>query len=134
MAEGSSDARPVLTAVAKRRRLNKASLLLLNEDSNADSSTSSSSHSDSDDELALYAVMFEQLFTPPEKRPKVQSYVEKTVAAYSDEEFRQNFRLSRSVANSLAAEFTKSPYYPAKSDRGGLPLESPEEHVMSFLW
>ncbi|KAH7937284.1 hypothetical protein HPB49_010077 [Dermacentor silvarum] len=30
--------------------------------------------------------MFEQLFAPPEKRPKVESYVEKTVAAYSDEE------------------------------------------------
>ncbi|KAL1486147.1 hypothetical protein MTO96_047076 [Rhipicephalus appendiculatus] len=137
MAEGSSDVRPVLTAAAKRRRLNEELLLLLDEDSNAssnDSSTSSSSDSDSDDDLALYEVMFERLFTPPEKRPKVESYVEKTVAAYSDEEFRRNFRLSRSVANSLVAEFAKSPYYPSRSDRGGLPPKSPEEHVLSFLW
>ncbi|KAH6923542.1 hypothetical protein HPB50_002164 [Hyalomma asiaticum] len=89
-AEGSSDARPVLTAVAKRRRLNEELLLLLDEDSDADSSTSSSldSGSDNDNDLALYEVMFEQLFTPPEKRPKVESYVEKTVAAYSGQEVR----------------------------------------------
>ncbi|KAH7961448.1 hypothetical protein HPB52_009066 [Rhipicephalus sanguineus] len=86
MAEGSSDARPVLTAVAKSRRLNEELLLLLDKDSDADSSTSSSSDSDDDDDLALYEVIFEQLFTPPEKRPK--SYVEKTATAYSDHEVR----------------------------------------------
>ncbi|XP_075546510.1 uncharacterized protein LOC142579814 isoform X2 [Dermacentor variabilis] len=78
--------------------------------------------------------MFEQLFTPPEKRPKVESYVEKTVAAYSDKEFRRNFRLSRSAADSLAAEFAKSPHYPSRTDRGGLPPKSPQEHVLSFSW
>nr|XP_050050091.2 putative nuclease HARBI1 [Dermacentor andersoni] len=100
-----------------------------------DSSTSSSSDSSGDDEdLALYEQMFEQLFTPPEKRPKVESYVEKTVAAYSNEEYRRNFRLSRSAADSLAAEFAKSPHYPSRTDRGGLPPKSPQEHVLSFLW
>lgn len=78
--------------------------------------------------------MFEYLFSPPEQRPKVESYLEKTVAAYSDEEFRRNFRLSRSVANALAAEFGKSPHYPSRRDDGGLPPKSPEEHVLSFLW
>nr|XP_050026906.1 putative nuclease HARBI1 [Dermacentor andersoni] len=76
-------------AAAKRCRLDEELLLLFDEDSSCstDSSTSSSSDSSGDDEdLALYEQMFEQLFTPPEKRPKVESYVEKTVAAFSDEE------------------------------------------------
>lgn len=111
-------------------------LLLLDEDSSTDSSTSSSSDSgsDDDDDLALCEFMFEQLFAPPEKRPKVGVVCGKTVAAYSDEEFRRNFRLSRAVANSLAAEFAKSPRYPSRTDRGGLDPKSPEEHVLSFLW
>ncbi|KAK8760846.1 hypothetical protein V5799_011671 [Amblyomma americanum] len=139
----SGDSRPVPTnvmSVAKRRRLDEELLMLFDEDSSCsvDSDTSSSSDSSSsssdDDDLALYEEMFQQLFTPPEKRPKVESYLEKTVAAYSDEEFRRNFRLSRSVANALAAEFAKSPHYPSRTDRGGLPPKSPQEHVLSFLW
>ncbi|XP_072145075.1 putative nuclease HARBI1 [Dermacentor andersoni] len=106
-------------AAAKRCRLDEELLLLFDEDSSCstDSSTSSSSDSSGDDEdLALYEQMFEQLFTPPEKRPKVESYVEKTVAAFSDE------------------EFAKSPHYASRTDRGGLPPKSPQEHVQSFLW
>ncbi|KAK8772096.1 hypothetical protein V5799_024659 [Amblyomma americanum] len=137
---GSGDSRPVPAsgmAVAKRCRQDEE-LLLFDEDStcSTDSSTSSSSDSSSgdDEDLVLYEQMFEQLFTPLEKRPKVESYVEKTVAAYSDEEFRRNFRLSRPAADSLAAEFAKSPHYPSRTDRGGLPSKSPQEHVLSFLW
>ncbi|KAK8787441.1 hypothetical protein V5799_022782, partial [Amblyomma americanum] len=142
MAESNSgDSQPVPTnvmSVAKRRRLDEELLLHFDEDSSCsvDSDTSSSSDSSSssdDDDLALYEEMFQQLCTPPEKRPKVKSYLEKTVAAYSDEEFRRNFRLSRSVANALAAEFAKSPHYPSRTDRGGLPPNSPQEHVLSFL-
>ncbi|KAK8771744.1 hypothetical protein V5799_025014 [Amblyomma americanum] len=139
---GSGDSRPVQASgisVAKRCRLDEELLMLFDEDRSCSTDSSTSSSSDSsgsgdDEDLALYEQMFEQLFTPPEKRHKIESYVEKTVAAYSDEEFRRNFRLSRLAADSLAAEFAKSPHYPSRTDRGGLPTKSPQEHVLSFLW
>ncbi|KAK8771168.1 hypothetical protein V5799_025588 [Amblyomma americanum] len=139
---GSGDSRPVQASgisVAKRCRLDEELLLLFDEDNSCSTDSSTSSSSDSsgsgdDEDLALYEQMFEKLFAPPEKRPKAESYVEKTVAAYSDEEFRRNFRLSRPAADSLAAEFAKSPHYPSRTDRGGLPPKSPQEHVLSFLW
>lgn len=85
MAESSSrDSRSVRTAAAKRGRLDKELLLLLDDESTTDSSASSSSDSsssDDDDDLTLHEFMFEHLFTPPEQRPKVESYLEKTVDA-----------------------------------------------------
>ncbi|KAH7955589.1 hypothetical protein HPB52_001675 [Rhipicephalus sanguineus] len=33
-----------------------------------------------------------------------------------------------------ATEFAKSPHCPQKSDHGGLPAKSAEEHILSFLW
>lgn len=59
-------------------------LLLLDDESTTDSSASSSSDSsssDDDDDLTLHEFMFEHLFTPPEQRPKVESYLEKTADA-----------------------------------------------------
>ncbi|KAH7938114.1 hypothetical protein HPB49_020177 [Dermacentor silvarum] len=81
----------------------------------------------------MYAAAFQELFSLPEQRPKVDSYIAKTVSSYSDEEFKRNFRITRSVAELLAAEFAKSPHCPKKRDRGGLPPKSPEEHILSFL-
>lgn len=86
MAESSSrGSRSVRTAAAKRGRLDKELLLLLDDesttDSSANSSSDSSSSSDDDDDLTLHEFMFEHLFTPPEQRPKVESYLEKTADA-----------------------------------------------------
>lgn len=85
MAESSSrGSRSVRTAAAKRGRLDKELLLLLDDESTTDSSASSSSDSsssDDDDDLTLHEFMFEHLFTPPEQRPKVESYLEKTADA-----------------------------------------------------
>ncbi|KAL3208909.1 hypothetical protein MRX96_038511 [Rhipicephalus microplus] len=91
MAESSSrDSRSMRSEAAKRRRLDEELLLHLDAESSTGSSASSSSDrsssSDDDDDLTLYESMFEYLFSPPEQRPKVESYLEKTVAAYSDEE------------------------------------------------
>ncbi|KAH7936904.1 hypothetical protein HPB49_006279 [Dermacentor silvarum] len=90
--------------------------------------------SSDDDDYEMYAAAFQELFSLPEQRPKVDSYIAKTVSSYSDEEFKRNFRITRSVAELLAAEFAKSPHCPKKRDRGGLPPKSPEEHILSFLW
>lgn len=85
MAESSSrGSRSVRTAAAKRGRLDKELLLLLDDESTTDSSANSSSDSsssDDDDDLTLHEFMFEHLFTPPEQRPKVESYLEKTADA-----------------------------------------------------
>ncbi|KAH7959330.1 hypothetical protein HPB49_010436 [Dermacentor silvarum] len=82
----------------------------------------------------MYAAAFQELFSLPEQRPKVDSYIAKTVSSYSDEEFKRNLRITRSVAELLAAEFAKSPHCPKKRDRGRLPPKSPDEHILSSLW
>ncbi|XP_075555773.1 uncharacterized protein LOC142588158 [Dermacentor variabilis] len=134
----SSDARE--TVAAKRLRLAEV-LETLDGDSSdsiwsstSDSSCSSTDDTSSNDDYEMYAAISQELFSLPEERPKVDSYIGKTVSSYSDEEFKRNFRITRPVADLLAAEFAKSPHCPKKSDRGGLPAKSPEEHILSFLW
>ncbi|XP_070385357.1 putative nuclease HARBI1 [Dermacentor albipictus] len=102
--------------------------------STSDSSCSSTDDTSSDDDYEVYAAISQELFSLPEERPKVDSYIGTTVSSYSDEEFKRNFRITRPVADLLAAEFANSPHGPKKSDRGGLPAKSPEEHILSFLW
>lgn len=68
-----------------RRKL----VLLLDSDSSSSSSSSSSSADSSSDDAVLavlYERKFSELFGPPNKRPKVERYVENTVHQYSDEE------------------------------------------------
>ncbi|KAH7950667.1 hypothetical protein HPB51_028299 [Rhipicephalus microplus] len=80
-----SDSR--MAEAAKRRRL--AEVFDELDDVSSDScwsSTSESSSSSSDDDDEVYAAAFQQLFSLPERRPKVEAYVTKTVASYSDEE------------------------------------------------
>ncbi|KAH8027318.1 hypothetical protein HPB51_004630 [Rhipicephalus microplus] len=120
-----SDSR--MAEAAKRRRL--AEVFDELDDVSSDScwsSTSESSSSSSDDDDEVYAAAFQQLFSLPERRPKVEAYVTKT--------FKRNFRVTRPVVDFLAAEFAKSPHCPQNSDHGGLPAKSAEEHILSFLW
>ncbi|KAH8034720.1 hypothetical protein HPB51_000814 [Rhipicephalus microplus] len=116
-----------MAEAAKRRRL--AEVFDELDDVSSDScwsSTSESSSSSSDDDDEVYAAAFQQLFSLPERRPKVEAYVTKT--------FKRNFRVTRPVVDFLAAEFAKSPHCPQNSDHGGLPAKSAEEHILSFLW
>ncbi|KAH8041780.1 hypothetical protein HPB51_017902 [Rhipicephalus microplus] len=125
-----SDSR--MAEAAKRRRL--AEVFDELDDVSSDScwsSTSESSSSSSDDDDEVYAAAFQQLFSLPERRPKVEAYVTKTVASYSDEEKFPRHAAGRGL---LAAEFAKSPHCPQNSDHGGLPAKSAEEHILSFLW
>ncbi|CAN7988265.1 unnamed protein product, partial [Ixodes pacificus] len=111
-------------------------LLLLDDSSSSScssSSSSSSGSSSSDDEDRLYVEHeFDCLFAPPQKRPKIETYLD-TVHQYSDEEFRRNFRLMRPIAYELIDNFGASPMFPPAT-HGGLPVKTPEEHVLSFLW
>ncbi|KAG0418813.1 hypothetical protein HPB47_004571 [Ixodes persulcatus] len=68
--------------------------------------------SDGESDASAYAYMFETLFPPPTKRPKIVGYIESVVHEYSDEEFRRNFRLPRSVCDDLISRFEESAFYP----------------------
>ncbi|XP_070395459.1 uncharacterized protein [Dermacentor albipictus] len=81
--------------------------------SNESSSSSSSSSDDSDCEMTqvLYEAFFSEAFSePPRKCPRIVGFVEEVVRLYSDDEF-----------------------YP-RSDRGGSPSKTAEEHALIFLW
>nr|XP_037290705.1 uncharacterized protein LOC119186010 [Rhipicephalus microplus] len=100
-----SDSR--MAEAAKRRRL--AEVFDELDDVSSDScwsSTSESSSSSSDDDDEVYAAAFQQLFSLPERRPKVEAYVTKTVASYSDEEFK---RISASRGRSWTSWQQNSP-------------------------
>ncbi|KAL3203703.1 hypothetical protein MRX96_041775 [Rhipicephalus microplus] len=76
------------------------------------SSTSESSSSSSDDDDEVYAAAFQQLFSLPERRPKVEAYVTKTVASYSDEEVSHSasvlIRLLKGLFSSSSKEISAS--------------------------
>ncbi|KAH7956026.1 hypothetical protein HPB52_005748 [Rhipicephalus sanguineus] len=110
-----------------------AGLLLALSDSESTSSDSSSS-SDDDELCVLYEGTFKEMFpVPPCARLKIIGYVEEVVHAYSEEEFRRNFRVSRAVAADLYNDFGASLIYP-RCDNGGSPAKTAEEHVIAFLW
>lgn len=106
-----SDSR--MAEAAKRRRL--AEVFDELDDVSSDScwsSTSESSSSSSDDDDEVYAAAFQQLFSLPERRPKVEAYVTKTVASYSDEEVSHSasvlIRLLKGLFSSSSKEISAS--------------------------
>ncbi|KAG0436029.1 hypothetical protein HPB47_018187, partial [Ixodes persulcatus] len=111
-------------------------LLLLDDSSSSScssSSSSSSGSSSSDDKDRLYVEhQFDCLFAPPQKRPKIETYLD-TVHLHSDNEFRRNFRLMRPIAYELIDNFGASPMFPPAT-HGGSPAKTPEEQVLSYLW
>ncbi|CAN7984000.1 unnamed protein product [Ixodes hexagonus] len=50
------------------------------------------SSSDDESDASACAYMFEKLFPPPTKRPKIVGYIGNVVHKYSDEGFRRNFQ------------------------------------------
>lgn len=87
--------------------------------------------SSDDDDRHIYANKFAELFAEPLDVPKVQGYVRNVVRNYSDKQFRSNFRLPRS---SRAYQFEASEFFPSDRSLGGVPVKTPEEHILSFLW
>ncbi|KAG0434136.1 hypothetical protein HPB47_019335 [Ixodes persulcatus] len=92
------------------------------------------SNSDGESDASVCAYMFETLFPPPTKRPKIVGYIESVVHEYSDEEFRRNLRLPRSVCDDLISRFEESTFYPDLFSRGATSQKTAEECILSFLW
>lgn len=59
---------------------------------------------------------------------------EKTVNNYSDEEFREHFRVSRRTAEILTNKFASSRFYIKRSNTSGRTPISAETQCLSFLW
>ncbi|KAH6926478.1 hypothetical protein HPB50_018738 [Hyalomma asiaticum] len=49
-------------------------------------------------------------------------------------QLRSNFRLARSACYELIKQFEASEFYPSDRNHGGVPVKTPEEHILSFLW
>ncbi|XP_037268125.2 uncharacterized protein LOC119159462 [Rhipicephalus microplus] len=114
--------------MSKRRRLlsvGEPSPLLLQLEIDAEEDSSSD-----DDDLHVYATKFAE----PLPVFKVQEYVRKVVHSYSEEQFRSNFRLPRRACYDLIRQFEKSDFFPFDRHHRGAPAETPEEHILSFLW
>ncbi|KAM7300348.1 putative nuclease HARBI1 [Ixodes scapularis] len=119
--------------MAKRRRLAlRVALCSPLFAANVDSDESSASASEDDDQI--YAEKFVEFFGVPQHIPKIENYVENVVHAYSDYEFRRNFRLERAVCDDLIARFGSSEFCPTDGRHGGASPKSAEDHVLSFLW
>ncbi|KAM7315251.1 putative nuclease HARBI1 [Ixodes scapularis] len=101
-------------------------------DSDEDDGDTSSSSS-SDDEAAVLGEVFAETFALPAKRPKITRYVEDVLRAYSDEEFRRNFRLQREPAYAVIERYERSAYYRG-SIHGGSNPKTAEVCILSFLW
>ncbi|KAH7966215.1 hypothetical protein HPB49_014501 [Dermacentor silvarum] len=108
--------------------------LAFSDQSSSSSSSSSSDGSDYEVTQALYEAFYREAFSePPRKCPRIVGFVQDVVWQYSDEEFRRNFRVLRAVADNLISRFENSDFYP-RSDRGGSPSKTAEEHVLVFIW
>ncbi|XP_037505987.1 putative nuclease HARBI1 isoform X2 [Rhipicephalus sanguineus] len=108
--------------------------LLSSDESSSSSSSSSSDEEDCGETQVLYEGFFREAFAEPHREcPKIVGFIENVVRLYTDEEFRQDFRVSRCVAETLIRGFEGSRHYPC-SDRGGSPSKTAEEHILVFLW
>ncbi|CAN8014231.1 unnamed protein product [Ixodes persulcatus] len=93
-----------------------------------------SSSSEDDDDGPAYEAMFRELFDAPCAVPKVKEYVLTVMNAYSDKEFRRNFRLARVPCYDLIDQFEGSSFFSSTSHHGGSPTKTAEEHILSFHW
>ncbi|KAL1474384.1 hypothetical protein MTO96_038016, partial [Rhipicephalus appendiculatus] len=67
----------------------RLAVLLLEEIDDSSSSSESTSEDSTDDEsleAAVYEHVFYRMFRPPDKKPKVERFVDDVVRQYSDEE------------------------------------------------
>ncbi|XP_075730026.1 uncharacterized protein LOC142771923 isoform X1 [Rhipicephalus microplus] len=133
--------------------------LLSSDESTSSSSSSSSDDEDFEERQALCEAFFRETFSESHReRPKILGFIENVARLYTDEQvsaelplfiilhepnfiflsfpslqFRQDFRVSRRVAETLIRGFEGSRHYPC-SDRGGSPSKTAEEHILVFLW
>ncbi|KAH7959101.1 hypothetical protein HPB49_008249 [Dermacentor silvarum] len=88
--------------------------------------------SDEDEEATdLFVASVTSALLPRDERNRVPLYVESVVSHYMDFEFKKLFRLSRSTAATLTAEFEASAHYPEGSR--GRPKISAEKTMLIAL-
>nr|CAI5857515.1 unnamed protein product [Callosobruchus analis] len=65
-------------------------------------------------------------------KPKNQDYLKVVQEQYSDQEFLEHFRVSRTIANEIAVKFEQSQYYSYQSGEFG--KLTAYEYTIIFLW
>ncbi|KAG0410315.1 hypothetical protein HPB47_012580 [Ixodes persulcatus] len=113
---------------------NDAILAVPHEPDRVTGEADDSSSSEDDDDGPAYEAMFRELFDAPCAVPKVKEYVLTVMNAYSDKEFRRNFRLARVPCYDLIDQFEGSSFFSSTSHHGGSPTKTAEEHILSFHW
>ncbi|XP_049795217.1 putative nuclease HARBI1 [Schistocerca nitens] len=68
----------------------------------------------------------------PQKRQRIENYVEDVVPQYNDREFVEHFRVRRHVADDLCERFRNSRFYNYRAGGNGKLL--PLQHILIFLW
>lgn len=94
--------------------------------------SSSSDDSDSDSEV-LFNIFFGTPGDPTVNKIRVETFVEDVIDKYSDEQFRQQFRLKKSTAEHLIDRYQSSSYGRINEGRGrkGIP---PKNQMLAFIW
>ncbi|XP_011191676.2 putative nuclease HARBI1 [Zeugodacus cucurbitae] len=67
-------------------------------------------------------------------QPKKKSFVEDVVNAYTETEFKKQFRISRVLYKELVQKYAASTWYIKRSYKGGRMQRPAETHVLAFLW
>ncbi|XP_064485996.1 putative nuclease HARBI1 [Ornithodoros turicata] len=99
-----------------------------------ESSDDSDLLNDEEDDVICFSEALLQVFGLPESRTRIANYVRDVVRNYSDEEFRQHFRLRRDICYNVISGFAESEWSTAQEGLGGAPRKSPEEQVLAFIW
>ncbi|XP_065091624.1 putative nuclease HARBI1 [Ochlerotatus camptorhynchus] len=95
------------------------------------SSSSSSSDDDSDTEI-----LFSNLDSsdgPQRKKIRIYNFVEDFVDNYSDEQFRQQFRLKRCTAEFIIDKYKSSTFGHVNEGKGRKGI-TPKNQILAFLW
>ncbi|XP_055856165.1 putative nuclease HARBI1 [Episyrphus balteatus] len=91
-------------------------------------SSSSSSSSSSDDEFIT-----QFLLRTANNKKRVRNFLD-VVELYSDEEFREQFRLRRATAESIVVRYEESAFFKRKESGGGKKEISAKTQMYIFLW
>lgn len=88
--------------------------------------------SDSEGDEEMFLAFFQINGTTRNKKSRAENFMS-TIDRYNDEEFRNNFRLTRSTAELLICKFENSVFYKKAEGRGRSSLCA-KKQMLSFLW
>lgn len=88
----------------------------------------SSSESSDEEEFISKVVCYGKVT----QKMKIRNYVKDVVEKYSDDQFKEHFRITRATYKKLVRLFKRSRFFP--KGRHGSKVHSAETHILSFLW